>query len=122
MVSCLVAKDEGNRTLEDEIVSGSEGPAVSERVQMAMAVSRLTTAQMVLSQEALYLPNDHPLLQQIQSLVAIQGRVLANSDGPALTCLKLTIHMADNEANALVSSLMSNRANSPILEGVSSVK
>ena len=122
MVSRLVAKDKGNRTLEDEIVSGSEGPAVSERVQMAMAVSRLTTAQMVLSQEALYFPNDHPLLQQIQSLVAIQGRVLANSDGPALTCLKLTIHMADNEANALVSSLMSNRADSPILEGVSSVK
>ena len=63
MVSRLVAKDKGNRTLEDEIVSGSEGPAVSERVQMAMAVSRLTTAQMVLSQEALYLPNDHPLQQ-----------------------------------------------------------
>ena len=37
MVSRLVAKDKGNRTLEDEIVSGSEGPAVSKRVQMAMA-------------------------------------------------------------------------------------
>ena len=120
MVSCLVDKDAGNRTLEEEIVSGSEGPDVSERVQMATAISRPTTAQMVLGREALYLPDDHPLLRQIQSSVAIQGRVLANSDGPALTRLELTIHMADEEANALVSSLMSDRADSPILEGVSS--
>ena len=119
MVSCLVDEDAGNRTLEEEIVSGSEGPNVSERVQMATGISRPTTAQMVLGQEALYLPNNHPLLRQIQNLVAIQGRVLANSDGPALTRLKLTIHMADDEANALVSSLMSDRADSPILEGVS---
>ena len=120
MVSRLVDEDVGNRTSEEEIVSGSEGPDVSERVQMATVISRLTTAQMVLSREALYLPDDHPLLRQIQSSVAIQGRVLANSDGPALTRLKLTIHMADEEANTLVSSLMSDRADSPILEGVSS--
>ena len=120
MVSRLVDEDMGNRTSEEEIVSGSEGPDVSERVQMVTEISRPTTAQMVLSRKALYLPNDHPLLQQIQSSVAIQGRVLANSDGPALTCLELTIHMADDEANALVSSLMSDRADSPILEGVSS--
>ena len=120
MVSHLVDEDAGNRTLEEEIGSGSEGPAVSERVQMAMETSRPTTAQMVLGREALYLPDDHPLLQQIQSSVAIQGRVLANSDGPALTRLKLTIYMADDEANTLVSSLMSDRADSPILEGVSS--
>ena len=119
MVSRLVDEDAGNRTSE-EIMSGSEKPDVSERVQMVMAISRPTTAQMVLGREALYLPNDHPLLQQIQSSVAIQGRVLANSDGPALTCLELTIHMADDEANALVSSLMSDRADSLILEGVSS--
>ena len=62
MVSCLVDEDAGNRTLEEEIVSGSEGPAISERVQMATAILRPSTAQMVLSQEALYLPNDHPLL------------------------------------------------------------
>ena len=120
MVSRLVNEDTGNRTLEEEIMSGSKGPDISERVQMATVISRPTTAQMVLGQEALYLPDDHPLLRQIQSSVAIQGRVLANSDGPVLTCLELTIHMADNEANALVSSLMSDRADSPILEGVSS--
>ena len=118
MVSRLVTKDTGNRTSEEEIVSGSEGPDVSERVQMETQISRPTTAQMVLGQEALFLPEDHPLLRQIQNLVAIQGRVLANSDGPALTRLELTIHMADDEANTLVSSLMSNRADSPILEGV----
>ena len=120
MVSHLVAKDKENRTSEEEIRNSSEGPDVSERVQLAMEISRPTTAQMVLSQEALFLPNNHPLLRQIQSSVTIQGRVLANSDGPALTHLELTIHMADDEANALVSSLMSNRADSPILRGVSS--
>ena len=120
MVSRLVNEGVGSRTSEEEIVNGSEGPAVSERVQMAMETSRPTTAQMVLGWEALYLPDDHPLLQQIGSSVVIQGRVLANSDGPALTRLELTIHMADEEANTLVSSLMSDRADSPILEGVSS--
>ena len=120
MVSHLVDKDAGNRTSEEEIVSGSKGPAISERVQMVTEILRPTTAQMVLGREALYLPDDHPLLRQIQSSVVIQGRVLANSDGPALTRLELTIHMADDEANTLVSSLMSNRADSPILEGVSS--
>ena len=88
MVSRLVDEDAGNRTSEEEIVSGSEGPTASERVQMATEISRPTTAQMVLSLEALYLPDDHPLLRQIQSSVAIQGRVLANSDGPVLTRLE----------------------------------
>ena len=85
MVSRLVDEDTGNRTSEEEIVNNSEGPDISERVQMAMAISRLTTAQMVLGREALYLPDNHPLLRQIQSSVAIQGRVLANSDGPTLS-------------------------------------
>ena len=49
MVSRLVDEDAGNRTLEEEIMSGSKGPNVSERVQMAMVISRPTTAQMVLS-------------------------------------------------------------------------
>ena len=118
MVSRLVNEDAGNRTSEEEIVSGSKGPDISKRVQTVMEISRPTTAQMVLGREALYLPDDHPLLRQIQSSIAIQGRVLANSDGPTLTRLELTIHMADDEANTLVSSLMSNRADSPILEGV----
>ena len=120
MVSRLADKDTRNRTSEEEIGNGSEGPDVSKRVQMAMEISRPTTAQMVLGQEALFLLDNHPLLRQIQNSVAIKGRVLANSDGPTLTRLELTIHMADDEANALVSSLMSDRADSLILEGVSS--
>ena len=62
MVSRLVDKDVGNRTLEEEIVSGSKGPDVSERVQLATQILRPTTAQIVLGQEALYLPDNHPLL------------------------------------------------------------
>ena len=62
IVSRLVAEDKGNRASEEEIVSGSEGPDVFEREQMEMAILRPTTAQMVLSQEALYLPDDHSLL------------------------------------------------------------
>ena len=58
MVSRLVDEDAGNRTSEEEIMSGSKGPDVSERVQIATAISRLTTAQMVLGREALYLPDD----------------------------------------------------------------
>ena len=121
MISRIVDEDAGNRTSEEGIVSGSEGPDVSERVQMETVISRLTTAQMVLGQEALFLPDDHPLLRQIRNSVTIQGRVLVNSDGPVLTRLELTIHMADDEANALVSSLMSNRVDSLILEGVLSL-
>ena len=62
MVSRLVDKDAANRTSEEEIGSGSEGPAISERVQMATEISRPTTAQMVLSRKALYLPDNHLLL------------------------------------------------------------
>ena len=99
MVSRLVNEDAGNRTSEEETGNGSEGPNVSERVQMATQILRPTTAQMVLGREALFLPDNHPLLRQIQSSVTIQGRVLVNSDGPALTRLELTIHMADDEVN-----------------------
>ena len=45
MVSHLVNEDEGNRTSEEGIVSGSGGPGVSERVEMATAILSLTTAQ-----------------------------------------------------------------------------
>ena len=62
MVSCLVDEDTGNRTSEEEIMSSSEGPDVSERVQIVTEILRPTTAQMVLGHEALYLPDDHPLL------------------------------------------------------------
>ena len=50
--------------------------------------------------------------------MGVQGQVLTSSSGPSLTCLELTIHMNDNKANALVTSLMTDCGESPILEGV----
>jgi hypothetical protein len=38
-----------------------------------------------------------------------------------LTRLELTIHLDDDEGDALVSSLMTDRSESPILEGVTMV-
>ena len=118
MVSRLINKDEANRTSEEGFVSGSDGPDISERVTMETQILRLTTAQMVLSSEALFLPDNHPLLCLINNSIAVQGHVMAQSDGPALTCLDLSIHLADDKANALVLSLMTAQAESPILEGV----
>ena len=48
MVSRLVTEDEVNRTSEEEIGSGSKGPDISERVEMATQISRPDTAQLVL--------------------------------------------------------------------------
>ena len=118
MVSRLINKDEANRTSEEGFVSGSDGPDISERVTMETQILRLTTAQMVLSSEALFLPDNHPLLCLINNSIAVQGHIMAQSDGPALTCLDLSIHLADDKANALVLSLMTAQAESPILEGV----
>ena len=35
MVSCVVEEDTGNRTLEEEIMSGSEGPDVSQATHLS---------------------------------------------------------------------------------------
>ena len=118
MVSRLVEEGEEGRTSEEVTASGSEGPGVSSRVSMAMEISRPSTAQMVLGTEALFLPEDHPLLRLVGNLTMVQGRVVASSSGPTLTRLELSIWLADAEADALVSSLMTARADSPILEGV----
>ena len=74
--------------------------------------------QRVLGQEALYLPDGHPLLGQIRNSVTIQSQVLASSDGPSLMRLELMIHMRDNEANALVTLLMMDHSEFSVLEGV----
>ena len=85
---------------------------------MAMLMSRLTTAQQVLGAETLFIPDDHPLLHLIGNAQSVQGRVLASSVTPTLTRIKLTINLCDKEANALVSSLMSDCSESLILNGV----
>ena len=48
----------------------------------------------------------------------VQGTVSASSSGPSLYHVELQVLMDTLEGDALVSSLMSNRADSPILEGV----
>ena len=122
MVSRLVTKDKGNRTLEEEIGSSSEGPGVSKRVQMAMEISRLTTAQMVLrTRQTLFLLQNHPLLGLMDWSFAtfrVQGTISASSSSPSLYHLELQVPMDTLEGDALVSSLMSNHADSPVLEGV----
>ena len=71
--------------------------------------------------QALYLPEGHPLIRTVDwafGAFGIQGRVTASSDGPSLYCLELSVPLGAVEGDALVSSLMSDRADSPILEGV----
>ena len=93
IVSHLVAKDEGNRTLEEEIGSGSEGPDISERDKMARQISRPDTAQMVLrSRQTLFLLENHSLLSLMDRSFAtfrVQGTVLASSSSPSLYHLEL---------------------------------
>ena len=122
MVSRLVTKDEGNRTLEEEIGSNSEGPSMSKRVEMAMQILRLDTAQMVLgSRQTLFLPENLLLLTLMDQLFVtfgVQGTMSASSSGPSLYHLELQVPMDTLEGDGLVSSLMSDRADSLILEGV----
>ena len=122
MVSHLVDKDEGNRTSEEGIVSSSEGPGVSKRVEMVTAISRPTTAQMVLGvRQTLFPPENHPLLTLVDrsfTTPGVQGTVSASSSSLSLYHLDLRVPLDTLEGDALVSSLMSDRADSPIMEEV----
>ena len=121
IVSCLVAEDKESRTLE-EIGSVSKGPGVSERVEMVTQISRPAAARMVLgTRQTLFLPENHHLLSLMDQSFAtfgVQGTVSASSSSPSLYHLELQVLIDILEGDALVSSLMSNRADSPILEGV----
>ena len=83
----------------------------------------MNTLEVVLgSRQGLFLPEGHPLLSTLDRLFqmfGVQGRITAASDGPSLYQLELSIPVDTLEGDALVSSLMSDRADSPILEGVS---
>ena len=89
---------------------------------MEMQISRPTTAQMVLEiRQTLFLPENHPLLTLVDQSFAtfvVQGTVSASSNGPSLYHLDLQVLLDMLEGDALVSSLMSNRADSPILDKV----
>ena len=115
--------DEELSNEEGPSVSGSSGPGTSERVFLATRTSRVNTPEVVLgSRQGLFLPEDHPLLNTLDHLFAtfgVQGRITASSAGPSLYRLELSVPVDTLEGDALVSSLMSDRADSPILEGVS---
>ena len=117
----LVRDDEASNE-EEPSMSGLSGPGTSKRVFLAMQMSRVNTPEVVLgSSQALFLPEDHPLLNTVNRafrLFRVQGRITASSDGPTLYHLELMVLVDTLEGDALVSSLMSDRAWSPILEEV----
>ena len=90
---------------------------------MVMQTSRVNTPEVVLgSRQGLFLPENHPLLQMIDRLFqtfGVQGVITASSDGPLLYQLELSVPVDTLEGDSLVSFLMSDHADSPILEGVS---
>ena len=123
MVSDLV-DDEEPSIGEEPSKSGSSGPGTSERVFLATRTSRVNTPEVVLgTTERLFLPEGHPFLHVLDRLLRVEGSsavISASSSGPSLYHLELRVPIDTLEGDALVSSLMSDRADSPILEGVSS--
>ena len=123
MVSALV-NDEEPSNEEEPSVSSSSGPGTSKRVFLATRTSRVTTPEVVLgTTDRLFLPEDHPFLRRLDRSFQVEGSsgvVSASSSGPLLYHLELRVPIDTLEGDALVSSLMSDRMGSPILEGVSS--
>ena len=123
MVSALVSDNEPSNA-EEPSVSGSSGPGTSKRVFLATRTSRVTTPEVVLgTTERLFLPEGHPFLRSLDRSLQVEGSsgvISASSSGPSLYHLELRVPIDTLEGDALVSSLMSDRVDSPILEGVSS--
>ena len=118
MISRLIEEVEESSTSGEVIMSISEELTDLERALMGTLILRPTTAQMVLGTEVLFLPDDHPLLQLVNNAVHVQGRILVSSDGPSLTEFQLNVHLPDETANILISSIMTARVESPVLDGV----
>ena len=123
MVSALV-DDEGPSIEEEPSGSVSSGPGTSERVFLATRTSRVNTPEVVLgTTERLFLPEDHPFLRRLDRSLRVEGSsgaISASSSGPLLYHLELRVPINTLEGDALVSSLLSDRADSLILEEVSS--
>ena len=83
---------------------------------------RVNTLEVVLGMtERLFLPEDHPVLRRLDRSFRVEGSsgvISASSSGPLLYHLELRVPIDTLEGDALVSSLMSDRADSPILEEV----
>ena len=110
--------DQGSRSTG----RSSSGPGTSERVFLATQTSRVTTPEVVLgTTQRVFLPEGHPFLRMLDRLFLAEGSsgvVLASSSGPSLYHLELRVPMDTLEGDALVSSLLSDRSDSPILEEV----
>ena len=122
MVSTLVDdKEPSNEELNESSLSG---PGTSERVFLVTQTSRVNTPEVVLGMtERLFLPEGHPFLRSLDRSLRVEGSsgvISASSSGPSLYRLELRVPIDTLEGDALVSSLLSDRAGSPILEGVSS--
>ena len=120
MVSDLVNDDKPSNE-EGQSASGSSGPGTSKRVFLVMRTSRVNTPEVVLGMtQRVFLPEGHPFLRRIDRLLLVEGSsgiVLASSSGLSLYHLELRVPLDTLEGDALVSSLMSNHTDSPILEG-----
>ena len=69
----------------------------------------------------MFLPEGHPFLCGLDRSFQVEGSssvVSASSSSPLLYHLELRVPIDTLEGDALVSSLLSDRADSPILEGV----
>ena len=123
MVSGLVDDEEPSNE-EEPSGSVSSGPETSERVFLATWTLRVNTPEVVLgTTERLFLPEDHPFLHSLNRSLQVEGSsgvISASSSGPLLYHLELQVPIDTLEGDALVSSLVSDRADSLILEGVSS--
>ena len=121
MVSDLVDDDEPFIE-EGPSESVSSGPGTSERVFLATQMSRVNTLEVVLgTTERVFLPEGHPFLRRLDRSFQVEGSsgvISASSSGPLLYHLELRVPIDTLEGNALVSSLTSDRTDSPILEGV----
>ena len=100
----------------------SSGPGTSERVFLATQMLRAPTPEVVLgTTQRVFLPEDHPVLQMLDRLFLVEGStgiISASSSGLSLYHLELQVPMDTLEGDALVSSLMSDRQESPILNEV----
>ena len=83
---------------------------------------RVNTPEVVLgTTERMFLPEGRPFLRQLDRSFQVKGSsgvISASSSGPLLYHLELRVPIDTLEGDALVSSLISDHADSPILEEV----
>ena len=118
----LVSEDEPSVPSSRSIERSSSGPGTSKRVFLATRTSRVTTLEVVLgTTERVFLSEGHPFLRRLDRSFQVEGTsgiVSASPSGLLLYHLELRVPINTLEGDALVSSLVSDRTDSPILEGV----